>query len=122
MKIVPETLDEIISVATSALSRSSGKSNRSNKRNKKAEQKEEIGLRKSQKLALIKKDSKRGKRASDFHKYVSESQETMEEIKAQIKEGKDKDGKKLNKGELDKMRRRLSALVSRVRKRVEANL
>ena len=39
-------------------------------------------------------------------------------MKAQIKEGKDK----LDPKELNKMRRRVSALKSRIRKRVEANL
>ena len=65
LKIEPKILGKILSEA--AYSRSSGKSIHSNKRNKKAEEKEEISLRKSQKLALLKKDSKRGKKATKFH-------------------------------------------------------
>ena len=63
--------------------------------------------------------SNRGRKAKETDKYVIESDKKIEEWRKQIKAGVDEKGKKLTNAEKQKLRNRISALQSRVRKKQE---
>ena len=94
------------------------KSSIGSKRSTKIYEKKEKILNKSQKQALIEK-SNRGRKAKETDKYVIESDKKIEEWRKQIKAGIDEKGKKLTNAEKQKLRNRISALQSRVRKKQE---